>query len=89
MERSDSRTLKTLCPYCGKPIEWVEDEYGHDKAVDPVPILFRRTGEDENGITVITALGEIMSGKTVRNPFYAYDFGQRIHYCYMIGRLRR
>lgn len=86
---TEKGSVKTFCPYCGKPIEWVEDEYGHEKAVDPVPILFRKTEEGEKGITVISSRGEIISGITVRNPIWAWDFGQRIHYCYMAGRLRR
>ena len=76
------------CPYCCKPIEWEVNTAGIPVAVDPGVFLFRRVSDDQKGIKVITALGEIMRGVTVKNPANAYDYGMRVHWCYAIGRLR-
>lgn len=79
---------KVYCPICRKSIEWQEDKYGRLMALDPEVILFKKS-EDGRGISVMTPLGEIMKGITVHNPLYAYNFGQRVHYCFITGKLRR
>lgn len=87
MERS--KVQRTFCPYCGKPIEWCETAAGRMIAVDPQIMMFRKLKEGEKGITLLTPLGDIMEGITTRNMMYAWDYGNRVHKCYMTGRLRR
>ena len=82
-------TVRSYCSYCGKPIEWTRDEYDRRVAVDPKIILFREKKENEKGITVMDSLGHIMSGITINHPRWAYDYGQRLHYCFVTGRLGR
>lgn len=83
------KSYQTYCPHCGKPIEWAETAEGTMIAVDPQIMMFRRLREGEKGITLLTPLGHIMAGITVKNFMYAWDYGNRVHICYLKGRLRR
>ena len=80
---------RMICPYCCKPIEWEENENGHPVAVDTEVFMFRKVREGEKGITVMTPRSELMKGITTKSFMYAWDFGQKVHRCYMAGRLKR